>query len=52
MNEQKYSNIKVIRLAQCMFGFALPKLPIEKRSNKFYTGNSCCQTTQCFSYLI
>jgi len=29
-------SIEVVRLAQCMFGFVLPSLLIEKRSNKFY----------------
>jgi len=29
-------NIEVVRLAQRMFGFVLPSLLIEKRSNKFY----------------
>jgi len=29
-------NIEVVRLAQRMFGFALPSFLIEKRSNKFY----------------
>jgi len=30
-------NIEVVRLAQRMFGFALPSFLIEKPSNKFYT---------------
>ena len=29
-------NIEVVRLAQRMFGFALPSFLIQKRSNKFY----------------
>jgi len=30
------ANIEVVRLAQRMFGFALPSFLVEKRSNKFY----------------
>ena len=55
-------NIEVVRLAQRMFGFALPSFLIEKRSDKFYMLSSgsftavylyCLLISYCFyNYLV
>ena len=52
-------NIEVFRLAQRMFGFALPSFLIEKRRNKFYMVkyviSQCCQVFNLivfFSFIV